>query len=180
MSLVILGQSGGPTKLSANDDQFGLMTQDPTGAVKHSDDGLTAANAGTAYGQPFTLVVHLTTSNPEGGDTTLSKALTSSDAPYKFRVLRVKVTMLDEANGRLREAANSCHIAVLAGNDSVAAGDVSDLKQLDERSLSLSRTGGEVIAASGSLSVTARVRLGETGTTDTLSLLVELSCIRVV
>lgn len=180
MSLVILGQSAGPTQLSANDDQFGLMTQVPDGAVQHSPDGLTGSNANTAFGVPFTLACYFTTSNPSGGTITLSKALCSSDAPYKFRVLRARVTMLDEANGRLREGMNSLRVHVKAGSTSVCGADVSDMLQLEERSLPLNRSGGEEVAAGGSLTVACDVRLGETGDTDTLSLLVELTCMRVI
>ncbi len=180
MSLVILGQSAGPTQLSANDDQFGLMTQVPDGAVQHSPDGLTGGNANTAFGAPFMLACYFTTSNPTSGSTTLSKALCSSNAPYKFRVLRARVTMLDEANGRLREGMNSLRVKVTSGSASVCAGDISDMRQLEEKLLELSRSGGEEVAADGSLTVSCDVRLGETGATDTLSLLIELTCIRVL
>jgi hypothetical protein len=156
------------------------MTQVPEGAVQHSPDGLENANANTAFGAPFTLACYFTTSNPSAGSTTLSKALCSSDAPYKFRVLRARVTMLDEANGMLREGMNSLRVHVKTASDSVCAGDVSDMLQLEERLLEMSRTGGEEVAASGSLTVACDVRLGESGATDTLSLLVELTCIRVI
>lgn len=180
MSLKVVGQSGGPTELRADDDKFGVMTQVPEGAVHHSPGGLTNASGNTNFGTPFSLACYFTTSNPSAGDVELTNTLCNSDAPYKLRVLRATVTMVDEANGRLREAANSCSVAVLAGSDSVAAGDVSNLRQLEAQNLKLSRTGGEVVSSSGSLSVRVALRMGETGVTDTLSLLVELTCVRVI
>lgn len=180
MSLVILGQSAGPTSLSANDDQFGLMTQDPTGAVKHNEAGLTNENASTAFGAPFTLACYFTTSNPTAGRTTLSKALCSSDCPYKLRVLRAKATLLDDADALLNEGLNSLTVKVVQAADSVCSADLSDMAQSEERDIPLGRTGGEVIAADGSLTVSCDVVLGETGATNTLTLLVELTCMRVL
>ncbi len=180
MSLTITGQSAGKTALSANDDVIGLLTQDPTESVWHSPAGLTGANGNTAFGHPFTLAVYFTSSNPSGGELSLSSILANADLPYNVRVLKAKVTMLDEANGMLREGLNSCRVAVLSGSDSVAAGDVSDLRQLEERNLEMSRTGGEAISKDGSLSVSVSGYLGETGATDTLSLLVELTLVRVI
>ena len=181
MSLIIHGQSGGQTVLSADDDKFGVMTQVPENAVSHSQGGLTASNGSTGFGTPFTLATYHTTTNPTAGDTTLTTTLASADAPYKMRILGAKVTMLNEANGMLRKAANSCSVQVLGLTDSIAALDVSDMKQSEQKAMVLSRTGGEVItASSGSLSVVSKVRLGETGTTDTLSMLIELTCLRVI
>jgi hypothetical protein len=178
--LTILGQTGGPTQLTANDDTFGIMTQVPDGAVMHSEAGLTAADANTAFGVPFTLMCHFTTGNPEGGSTTLSTTLCDANAPYKFRVLRCRASMLDDANGMLREAANSAVVKITAGEGAIGAGDVSDLRQLDERLIPIARTGDEVVDEDGTLTVECDVRLGETGSTDTLSMLVELTCIRVI
>lgn len=181
MSVKITGQSGGPTVLSANDDRFGLMTQEPEGAVFHSSEGLEGSNGSTAFGSTFTLACHFTTGGPSGGDLISTVTLCNANAPYKFRILKVRATMLDEGNGRLREAANSCHIAVLGLNDSVASGDISNLRQTESQDLELSRTGGEVITGTtGSLSVVAKIRMGETGVTDTLKILVELACLRVI
>lgn len=179
MSLAMIGRPGATTELSANDEVFGMMTQNPDKGVLHSPGGLTDANSNTAFAMPFTLATYFTTGNPTAGSTTLTRALSNANAPYKFRVLKARVTMVDEANGLLREAANSCHVRVTQASDSVAAGDISGMRQLEEKSLGLSRTGGEVVAANGSLTVSADVRMGETGSTDTLTFLVELTCIRV-
>jgi len=180
MSLVILGQSAGPTKLSANDDVFGLMTQVPEGAVRHSPDGLANADSNTAYGVPFTLVSYFSGSSPTGGFSNPTVALCSADAPYKFRVLKARVTMIDDANGRLRDGMNSLNVYVTQAGNSVASGDMTDLRQLEDRDLEMSRTGGEVVNLSGTLTVGAKIRLGETGSTDTLTFQVELTCLRVI
>jgi len=180
MSLVVLGQSAGPTQLSANDDVFGLMTQVPEGAVKHSPGGLTGATGNTAFGAPFTLLTYFTTSAPSGGAETLTKALANADCPYKLRVLKARVTMIDEANGRLREAANSCSVSIDNGDYAMGAVDISDMRQLEERNVVLNRIGNEEVDTDNSLQVQVHLRLGETGVTDTLTLLVELVCMRVI
>lgn len=180
MAVELIGKTGAKTILTSHDYKFGVLTQDPIYGMNHSPGGLTNSNGNTAFNTPFTLAAYFTTGNPTAGDTTLTSTLASGDLPYKLRVMKVKVTMIDEANGRLREAANSCSVVVLSGSASVGALDVSDMRQLEERSMPLSRSGGEVVAEDGSLSVKANVRLGETGVTDTLTLLVELTCMRVV
>lgn len=180
MTIELRGRPGSKTLLTSDDTKFGLVTQAPEQAMHHTLAGLEDSNGNTLFGTHFMLTTHFTSSNPTGGDTTLTKTLCNSDAPYKMRVLSVKVTMLDEANGRLREAGNSCSVSVKAGSGSIASGDISDMRQLEERMLNMGRTGGEVVATDGSLSVNVDLRLGETGVTDTLSLLVELTCIRVI
>lgn len=179
MSIELRGRQGSKTVLSSEDAKFGIVTQDPGQAMLHTLGGLESRTNGTLFGTHFILASHFTSSNPSGGSTTLTNTLCSSDSPYKMRVLSVKVTMLNEANGRLDEAGNSCSVTVMAGSTSVASGSISDMKQLEDRMLELSRTGGEVISASSSLTVNVNLRLGETGATDTFSIIVELTCIRV-
>jgi len=180
MTLSVTGNSAGPTTLSAADDVLGLMTQKPEDSVWHSIAGLTAADGNTAFGVPFNVMAYFTMSNPSGGVISDSVTIVDAEMPYKVRVLKGKVTMLDEANGMLREAMNSCQVAVLTDDDSVASLDVSDMRQLEEKGMAMSRTGGEVIDTDGSLSVAVSGHLGETGVTDTLSFLVELTLVRVI
>jgi hypothetical protein len=171
MALVERGRTGVTVTL-APDAVTGVVTQDPE-SMLHSIAGLTNADGNTAFGQTFTLGTYFTAT----GTGTTTTSLFSSNAPFKFRVLSCKVTMLDEANGRLRDGgANHLTVSV----PGVVGADVSDLRQLESRDLPLSRSGSEVVSEDGSLSVVADVRLGDTGVTDTLAVLVELTCLRVI
>ena len=166
-----VGRTGVKVNLIA-DGVMGVVTQDPE-SMLHSIAGLEAADANTAFGQTFPLVAHFTAT----GTGTSTATFFNADAPWKFRVLSCKVEMLDEANGRLRDGGIN-HLTVSVPG--VVGADVSDLRQLESRDLPLSRSGSEVVAANGSLSVVADVRLGDTGSTDTLKVLVELTCLRVI
>ncbi len=176
MSLVILGQSGGPTQLSAHDDQFGLMTQVPSGAVMHSPAGLTAADGNTAFGHPFKLVAYF--EQTTDGTTTVS--LCSSDAPYKFRVLSCRATLVDEGNGVARSANGRLSLTVKSGNNVAFAAQLKNMVQGEERSLPGNTTTGNVVAESGSLAVALKSRLPLTNDTNTIKMLVEMTCIRVI
>lgn len=165
------GRSGVQVRLYA-DGALGITTQDPE-SMLHSVGGLTNADGNTAFGHTFKINAYFTSSAT--GTTTAS--IFSSDAPFKFRVLGCRVTMLDEANGRLRDGGIN-HLTISVPG--IVAGDVSDLRQRESRELTLSRSGSEEVAADGSLSIVADVRLGSTGSTDTLSVLVELTCLRVI
>lgn len=165
------GRSGVQVNLTA-DGVLGVVTQDPE-SMLHSPGGLEDADTNTAFGQTFTVGAHFTATST--GSSTAS--VFSSDAPFKFRVLECKVTMLDEANGALREGGSN-HLTIAVPG--VVGADVSDMKQLESRNLPLSRSGSEVVAVNGSLSIVADVRLGATGSTDTLKVLVDLTCLRVI
>lgn len=171
MSLHEAGRTGVKVNLTA-DGVLGIVTQDPE-SMLHSPGGLESADGNTAFGQTFTVDVHFTATGT--GVTTAS--VFDSDAPFKLRVLKCKVTMLDEANGRLRDGGVN-HLTISIPG--IVSGDVSGLRQRESCMLALSRSGSEEVSANGSLSVVADVRLGDSGTTDTLTVLVELTCLRVI
>lgn len=171
MSLNEQGRTGVKVNLTA-DGVMGIVSQDPE-SMLHSPGGLEDANGNTAFGQKFTVQAHFTATTT--GTTTAN--IFSSDAPFKFRVAKCMVTMLDEANGRLRDGGASSLAISLPG---IVGEDVSDMRQLESRELALSRSGSEVVSADGSLSVVAKLRMPNTGVTDTLKVLVTLDCMRVV
>lgn len=176
MGLKVIGQEGGPTELSANDDKFGLLTQVPENAVFHSPDGLSNADGNTAFGTPFKLVDYF--EQTTDGTTTVTHC--SSDAPYKFRVLLCKVTMVDDANGVARSANGRLSLSVKSGDNVAFAAQLKDMVQGEERNLRGNTTPGNVVASGGSLSVTLQSRIPLTNDTNTMKMLVELTCIRVI
>lgn len=171
MALTEEGRTGVRVTLTA-DGVMGVVTQDPE-SMLHSPGGLENANGNTAFGQEFTVSAYFTATAT--GTTTAS--IFSADAPFKLRVIKCAVTMLDEANGRLRDGGIN-HLTISVPG--ILGGDVSDLRQRESRELALSRSGAEEVSANGSLSIVADVRLGNSGSTDTLKVLVELTCLRVV
>lgn len=178
MSLVILGQSGGPTSLSANDDQFGLMTQVPTGAVKHSPGGLTNADGNTAYGAPFKLVAYL--SKTATGTTSVD--LCSSDCPYKLRVLKVKVRVLDDAKGRARKAHGAVSVVVRKGTTGtpIASAHFGELRSNQEKDVPVSTEGSDVVAVNASLQVYFDAVLPTQKASTTYTAVCEVECVRVI
>lgn len=177
MSLVILGQSGGPTQLSANDDTFGIMTQVPTGAVKHSEAGLKAATGNTNFGTPFDLTCYVA----HATDTKTSINLCSSDAPYKFQVLSAEVTCLDDGKGASEGGQSGCSVGINQGGSSgMGSVDAGGMIQGETRKVKMGSTGNDVVAADGSLRVQVNSRLGLHDKSFTYKLLITLKCVRVI
>ena len=176
--LTILGQSGGPTQLSANDDVFGVMTQVPTGAVKHSADGLVAASGNTAFGSPFD--VQCFTSQAASADTDVD--LCSSDCPYKMRILSVTVECADDGKGAATGPTARVAVGVSqGGSSSCGSVDVTDLKTGERRELPVGRfSANDVIPADGSLRVSVHSSLATQDKAYTYKLIVTLRCQRVV
>ncbi len=177
MSLTILGQSGGPTSLSANDDTFGIMTQVPTGAVKHSEGGLKNASGNTNFGTPFNLTCY--TSQTADAETAVN--FCSSNAPYKFQVLSAEVTCLDDGKGASAGGQNGCSVGLNQGGRSgMGSVDAGGMEQGETREVKMGLSGNDVVAESGSLRVQVNSRLGLHDKAFTYKLLVTLKCVRVV
>jgi hypothetical protein len=176
MALTVTGQSGGPTSLSAKDDGFGVMTQDPLTNKNHSPDGLTNASQNTAFNSPVTILTYFSVSNPSAAS--LADESASFTVPYKLRITRAKVKLLDNAGGRLGQGLNRCSVAITG----IASLDISDLKQGEERDIEL--PGGTTLselAEDATLEVKLHGLLGEAeASTDVLEMIVELTFIRVI
>lgn len=179
MSLVILGQSGGPTQLSADDNAFGLMTQLPDGAVRHTVGGLTSVDGGTAFGVPFKLVAYL--SKTATGTTSVN--LCSANCPYKLRVLKVKVRVVDDAKGRARTPFGSVSVVVRQGTTGapIAAVNFTELRSNEEKEVPAAPAADSaIVAADGSLQVYFNAVLPVQKASTTYTAVCELECVRVL
>lgn len=177
MSLVILGQSGGPTSLSANDDILGLMTQVPEGAVKHDEAGLTNADGSTAFGAPFQLVVYCLQAT--SGTSTVNIA--TSDMPYAVWVMSAEVRCLDDGKGANVGGQNGCMVGISQGGSSgIGSVDCGGIKTGEVRSLKMGLIGNGVVPEDGSLRVVFKSRLGLHDKAFTHKLVCVLTCMRVI
>lgn len=185
MSLVILGQSGGPTQLSANDDQFGLMTQVPSGAVKHSDGGLTDADGNTAFGSPFAILAYF-----EHATTTAEQITTvdffSENAPYKFRILGIKVRCISSRASEFKSGYGRVQITLEDGDGSsvftplLPWTEVGDMKSGDTKEVSVIHQATAVIGSGEGLRCRFSSNASSGGTLPTVKFLVEIQCLRVL
>ncbi len=174
MSLNETGRTGVKVNLTA-DGVFGVVTQDPE-SMLNSPGGLTNADGNTAFGQAFTLAAYFTAT----ADDSQTVSFCSSDAPFKFRVLKCEATLFDDANGVVRSANGRMSVSVLAGSAAVASAQLKDMVTNETRRVPLNTTGNEVVSANGSLSVKTVSRVPLTNDTNTMKLLVELTCLRVI
>lgn len=185
MSLVVLGQSGGPTQLSANDDVIGLMTQVPEGAVKHDEGGLIHADGGTAFGAPFNLLAYATHSTTYAAQST-TVTFTSDGMPYKIRVLGVKVRCLANRPEDFRLGYGYIR-AVVEDSDGddvwttiLNVEGLGDMEAGDIRELAVVEHSTAVIDEDEGLRVTVTTQADSFGTNPTASFVVELQCLRVI
>jgi hypothetical protein len=185
MSLVILGQSGGPTQLSANDDVFGLMTQVPSGAVKHSPGGLTDADGNSAYGASFTLLAyfeHATTAAEQ--ITTVS--LCTANSPYRFRVLGIKVRCIDSPSKEFKNGYGRVQVTLEDGDGSsvftslLPWTEVGDMDSGDTKEVSVVHQATSVIDVDEGLRCRLSSAANAAGTLPTVKFLVEVQCLRVL
>ncbi len=183
--LTILGQSGGPTRLTANDDTFGLMTQVPDGAVMHSPGGLTDADGNTSYGAPFNLLVYASHSGTHAAQTT-TKAFTSDAMPYKVRVLGVKVRCLDNRSEDFRDGYGYVRAVVEDGDGNgvwtsvLNVEGMGDMEAGDVREVPVVQHSRAVVDTDEGLRVTVTSRADSFGTNPTASFVVEVQCVRVI
>lgn len=174
--LTILGQSGGPTELSAA-DTLGVMTQVPEKGIRHSSSGLTNADGNTAYGAMFTLVGYFV----QTASGTTTAIFFNANAPYKFRVLNGEVECLEDARGRTELGSGRSSVNVMAGStNTIASLNVTGLKQGEKMSLKVNTLGNEIVAEDGSLSMAVVSVLPEVATSSNWKLLVKLHCLRVI
>lgn len=185
MSLAILGQTGGPTQLSANDNLFGLMTQVPSGAVKHSEDGLTNADGNTGYGIPFTLLAYFEHATTAAKQTT-TVTFCDANAPYKFRVLGIKVRCVDSLSNQFRNGYGHVQVALEDGDGSSVFTpllpwvQIGDMNSGDTKEASVIRQDTAVVAADEGLRCRLSSAANSGGTLPTVKFLVEVQCLRVL
>lgn len=184
MSLVVLGQSGGPTSLSANDDVFGLMTQVPEGAVKHDEAGLLDADGSTAFGATFKILARFG-ATPSVSLQTTNVDFCTDDAPYKFRVLGVKTRCIDNHGARDLPGMNYCKVSVQKNDgsdnytDIVPQFHVEDMVPGDARVPDVIHQVDAEVDENKGLRCTMQVK-GSGVTVSAVSFMVEIECLRVV
>lgn len=185
MSLVILGQSGGPTALSADDGVFGLMTQVPSGAIKHSPGGLENADGNTAIGAPITLLAYMTHSTTYARQTT-TVTYTSDGIPYKIRVLSAKIRCIA---GRPEDFRTGYGYVGMRVQDSDGSGvwtqilgdeQIGDMEAGDIREVSCLEPSNVILGENEGLRVVFDSSADSFGTNPTATFLVELQCMRVL
>ncbi len=185
MSLVILGQSGGPTELSADDDVFGLMTQVPSGAIKHSPGGLENADGNTAIGAPFALLAYVTHDTTHAKQTT-TVTITSDSIPYKMRVLSAKVRCITNRSEDFRQGYGYVRLQVQDSDGSgvwsnlLTVEDAGSMETGDIKEVSCLEPANVILSADEGLRVQADSSADSFGTNPTVSFIVELQCIRVL
>ena len=193
MSLVILGQSGGPTQLSANDDVIGVMTQVPEGAVKHSEGGLTNADGSTAFGTPFNLLAYASHSTTYAAQST-TVTFTTSGMPYKLRILGAKVRCIANRSEDFQKGYGFIRVEIEDGDgaldddgddDSTWTGvlcleNVGDMEAGDVREVAVVEPTLSVVDADEGLRVKVTSKADSFGTNPTASFAVELQCLRVI
>lgn len=183
--LTILGQTGGPTELTANDDVFGLMTQVPSGAVLHSPAGLTNANGNSAFGVPLNLLAYATHTTTHAAQTT-TVTFTSDGMPYKVRVLGVKVRCLANKSENFRDGYGYVRVQVEDGDGSstwtqiLTVENVGDMEAGDVREIAVVDHSNAVVDTDEGLRVKVTSRADSFGENPTASFIVELQCIRVL
>lgn len=177
MSLNETGRTGVKVNLTA-DGVFGIVTQDPE-SMLNSPGGLTNADGNTAFGQTFKLVAYL--SRTATGTTSVN--LCSSDAPFKFRVLKTTVRVLDDAKNRVQKTPHgSASVVVRRGSTGtgVAAGHFEELRTNESKELPVSTEGNDIVAANASLQVHFDVSLPTQKASTTYTAVCELECVRVI
>jgi hypothetical protein len=175
MALSQIGRTGATTQI-ASDTVLGLYTQDALSPL-HSPGGLEGASGNTGYGQEFVLAARI--AQTASGTTTSS--FCSSNAPFKFRVIRGEVECLQDGRQRTERGAGRSSVNVMAGStNTVGSLNVTGMRQGETRPLEVNTLGNEVIAENGSLSLAVVSVLPEIATSTTWELLVKLYCLRVI
>lgn len=183
MSLSERGRTGSDVQLFA-DGVLGITTQNPE-SMLHSMAGLTAANGNTAFGVPFSLLFHFTHSTTPAVQTTTA-TIFSADAPFKFRVLSVKVRcVMGSARdfvpgyGRIRvaledEDGSGNWTTILPWSDvgGMEAGDVKEFGVLHQATA--------IVSSDEGLRCRFESKADSVGENPTAAFVVEAQCLRVI
>jgi hypothetical protein len=183
MALIERGRTGVTVTLAA-DGVTGVVTQDPEGML-HSIAGLTNADGNTAFGVPFSMLFYFTHTTTSAAQSTASAPM-STDAPFKFRVLGMKVRCI--TNWADRDFRPGYGYLKVSLDDNDGSGnfssvmphvDVADMNSGDVREVAVLHQGTSVIDENEGLRCKFESKADSGGTLPTVEFLVEVQCLRV-
>jgi hypothetical protein len=181
----MVGQAGGKTKLTADENVFGIMTQDPQESMFHSPGGLTDATGNSAWGTPFTLMSYFTHSTTYAAQTSTC-TLSDEDMPYKVRVLGIRVRCVANRPQEFRPGYGSVVVRVQKSDGAAAWSDllrdheVGAMEAGDVKDVPVTNEDLAEIAADEGLRVAMVSKADSFGVNPTATFIVEVQCIRVL
>lgn len=184
MSLNEAGRTGAKINLTA-DGVMGIVTQDPE-SMLHSQgpDGLLLADGNVAFGVPFSILFYFTHSTTAAVQTTTSTPV-SANAPFKFRILGVKVRCISSLSRDFRAGFGSIRVVVEDGDGSGAWTDmlpwshVGDMESGDVREFMVLNQVPATVSANESLRCKFESKADSVGNNPTVKFLVEVQGLRV-
>ncbi len=184
MSLNEAGRTGVKVNLTA-DGVLGIVTQDPE-SMLHSmgPDALTLADGNTAFGVPFSVLFYFTHSTTAAVQTTTTTPM-STDAPFKFRVLGVKVRCISSLARDFKTGFGSIRVVIEDGDGSGVWTDilpwshVGDMESGDVRELEVLNQVPATVSANEGLRCKFESKADSIGNNPTVKFLVEVQGLRV-
>lgn len=184
MSLIETGRTGVKVTLAA-DGVMGIVTQDPE-SMLHSQgpDGLLLADGNTCFGVPFVLMFYFKHTTTYAVQTTTSAPI-SADAPFKFRVLGVKVRCISSDVRDVGPPHGSAKVQVQDGSSAdvwtalLPWSDIGDMNTGDVREFNVLHQGPATIAVNEGLRCRFESQENSLGRHPDVEFLVEVHGLRV-
>lgn len=184
MSLNEQGRTGVKVNLTA-DGVMGIVTQDPE-SMLHSQgpNGLLLADGNTCFGVPFSILFYFKHSTTAAVQTTTSTPI-STDSPFKFRVLGVKVRCISSLSRDFKTGFGSIRVVVEDGDGSGAWTDVlpwshvGNMESGGVREFEVLNQAPATIAVNESLRCKFESKADSVGNNPTVKFLVEVQGLRV-
>jgi hypothetical protein len=166
------------------DGIFGVVTQNPE-SMLHSIAGLTDADGNTAFGSPFSMLFYFTHTTTAAEQTTNS-APASTNAPWKFRVLGVKVRCISSQGKEFTPEYGHLRVSLQDNDGSsnftsiIPPIDIGDMETGDVREFPVIYQDTAVIGADEGLRCRFQSKADSGGVLPIVQFLVEVQCLRVV
>lgn len=185
MGLKEVGRTGVQVNLLA-DGVTGVVTQDPE-SMLHSLGGLTNADGNVAFGIPFKVLAYFTHTTTAASQTTTATPI-DGDAPFKFRVVGARVKSVSNSPGRMQAKGGAdCTVMVWQGDGGttevwlpITVMDVRELATDDVLEAKVVDLSNVAVDTDESLRVQMRSAADGSYVGDTVSVVVELDCLRVI
>lgn len=185
MGLKEVGRTGVQVNLTA-DGVTGVVTQDPE-SMLHSLGGLTNADGNVAFGVPLKVLAYFTHTTTAASQTTTATPV-DGDAPFKFRVVGVKVRSAANVPERMwAKGGADCTVMVWQGDGGttevwspIVVMDVRGLATDDVLEAKVLDLSNVVVDEDESLRVQMRSAADGACVGDTLSMVVEVEVLRVI